>query len=144
MTKWETTHPQVTEEERKEVISKVEEVKTWLAEKEAEQEKVSATEEPVFSSAELPAKTKAVEILVNRLSKKPKPKPPKKKKEENATKADNETTTEEAVGDEASNSTGDEQAAGDESAQPTKADEEVSGEAEATESDDSKASADEL
>lgn len=146
MTKWETTHPQITEEERNEVITKVEEIKTWLAEKEAEQEKVSATEDPVFSSAELPAKTKGVEILVNRLSKKPKPKPPKKKKEENATKADNETTTEETVGDESTNSTGDEQAAaGEDGTQPTKEDEKVSGEAEATEADDdSKASTDEL
>jgi len=99
MTKWETTHPQVTEDERKDVLSKVEEIRTWLSEKEAEQDKLSKTEEPVLISEELPFKTKAVESIVSRLSRKPKPKPPKKEKKEdgNETKAENETVTDEPI-----------------------------------------------
>ena len=95
MTKWETTHPHITEEERGDVLAKVEEIKIWLADKEAEQEKLAPSEDPAFSSAELKAKTKVVEGVVSRLSKKPKPKPKKAKKvDTNETNADNTTQAE--------------------------------------------------
>jgi hypothetical protein len=98
MKKWETTMPQVTEEERTEVLGKVEEVKKWIGEMEEAQAKADPTAEPVVKSEDVPGQSKSIEALVTRLSRKPKPKPEKKnetKTEGNETKADaNETTTE--------------------------------------------------
>ena len=91
MMKWESAMPQVTEEERSEVLSKVEEVKKWIAEKESEQAAKAPHEEPAFASAEVPLQTKPLEKLVSRLSKKPKPKPEKK---DNATKTEGEAADE--------------------------------------------------
>lgn len=90
MTKWETTMTQVTEEERKEVLTKVETVKLWMKEQTDAQEKVPPTEEPAFKSVDVPLQTKGVESILGRLSRKPKPKPPKK----NETQAENATTAE--------------------------------------------------
>lgn len=67
MKKWETAMPQVTEEERAEVLSKVDDVKKWIAEKEEEQSKKALHEEPAFSSAEVPLQTLPIEMLVTRL-----------------------------------------------------------------------------
>ena len=93
MTKCETTHPQITEVERNDVLAKIEEAKTWLTEKEAEQEKVALPDDPAFNSSQVPLRTKSVESMVSRLSKKPKHKPPKSNetKAEDDTKAKNET-----------------------------------------------------
>jgi hypoxia up-regulated 1 len=92
MKKWETGLPQVTEEEKAEVLVKVEEVKAWIAEKEAAQAEVAAYEDPVFTSEEVPLQTKPIEKLVSRLSKKPKPKPiVKEQKNETDADAGNET-----------------------------------------------------
>lgn len=105
MKKWETTMPQVTEDERADVLSKVEEVKKWIQDKLEEQDSKAAHEEPAFSSADVPLQTKGIERLVGRLSKKPKPKPEKKEtvKAENETaKAENETAAEEAEGEQES------------------------------------------
>jgi hypothetical protein len=91
MKKWETSMAQVTEEERTEVLSKVEEVKTWISETEEAHAKADPTADPVVKSEDVPLQSKAIETLVARLSRKPKPKPEKK----NETKTDaNETTTE--------------------------------------------------
>jgi len=107
MKKWETTHPQVTEEERGEVLTKVEAVKAWIKEKEAEQAEKKPHEEPAFASADVPLQTKSVESLVKRLSRKPKPKAEKKNAtdanatEANATEADaTEADATDATGDE--------------------------------------------
>jgi len=100
MKKWETTMPQVTEEERAEVLAKVEDVRKWISEKEEAQEKASPSEDPVFTSEEVPAQSKPIETLVARLNRKPKPKPEKKnetKPEGNETEAEaeeSETATE--------------------------------------------------
>ena len=83
MTKWETTMPQVTEEERAEVMAKVEAARKWLSDKEDEQAAKASHDDPAYLSTEVGPQFKPVESLVMRLSKKPKPKPPKK--EENAT-----------------------------------------------------------
>ena len=132
MTKWETTHPHITAEERGDVVGKVEDIKNWLAEKEAEQEKVATSDDPVFSSAELKAKTKAVESVVGRLSKKPKPKPPKKKKEEtNETKSENATDAEnESIVDEGTDASSDKTSAAEGGSNETTP-EEKSGDADA-------------
>jgi len=99
MKKWETTMPQVTEEERAEVLAKVEDVRKWISENEEAQAKADPAEEPVFKSEDVPAQSKPIETLVARLNRKPKPKPEKKnetKPEGNETEAEgNETTTEE-------------------------------------------------
>jgi hypothetical protein len=103
MKTWETTMPQVTEEERNEVLVKLEVVKTWMKDQEEAQSKVAASEDPAYKSVDVPLQTKTVEAILGRLSRKPKPKPPKKnetKADSNATKADNDTETVEIKVDE--------------------------------------------
>merc|ERR1712232_262437 len=91
MTKWETTHPHITEEERTNVLSKVETVKEWMAQKEEEQSKIAGSDDPTFTSEECPEQTKSIEAMISRLSRKPKP----EKKQSNETKGDsNETKAE--------------------------------------------------
>ncbi len=113
--KWETTMPQITEEERGEVQAKVDEIKVWIDTKLAEQDTKQPHEEPAFSSAEVPLQSKSLERLMNKLSKKPKPKPVKKKEE--VDKADNNTKAEGEATEEASaeESKAKEDNAGDES-----------------------------
>lgn len=90
--KWETTMPQITEEERGEVLAKVDEIKKWMEEKLAEQETKQPHEDPAFSSDDVPLQSKSLERLMAKLSKKPKPKPVKKK--DDADKAENATNAE--------------------------------------------------
>eukprot|EP00540_Astrosyne_radiata_P017034 CAMPEP_0116852442 /NCGR_PEP_ID=MMETSP0418-20121206/17292_1 /TAXON_ID=1158023 /ORGANISM="Astrosyne radiata, Strain 13vi08-1A" /LENGTH=619 /DNA_ID=CAMNT_0004484599 /DNA_START=34 /DNA_END=1895 /DNA_ORIENTATION=+ len=92
--KWETDKPQVTSEERSDVLEKIQEVESWMTEMEEAQEKADPTEDPVFNSAEVPLKSKDIEVLVTRLHRKPKP-----KVEKNATKAENATNTTEGGAD---------------------------------------------
>ena len=97
MIKWETTMPQVTEEERGDVMAKVEAARKWLSDKEDQQASKAPHEEPAYLSSEVGSQFKPVESLVMRLSKKPKPKPPKKeenKTETNSTDADDEVKEE--------------------------------------------------
>jgi len=88
MKKWETSMPHITEEERTGVLDKVEELKKWITEMEEEQSKADPTEDPVFNSADVPPKSKPIEVMVTKLNRKPKPKPKK-----NETKAENATNT---------------------------------------------------
>merc|ERR1712232_296797 len=88
MMKWETTHQHITEEERKDVLSKVETVREWMAQKEEEQSKTADSDDPTFSSEECPRQTKAIEAMVSRLSRKPKP----EKKQSNVTEGDGNET----------------------------------------------------
>ncbi len=101
MKKWETTMPQVTEEERAEVLAKVEDVRKWISEKEEAQEKASPSEDPVFTSEEVPAQSKPIETLVARLNRKPKPKPEKK----NETKSEGNETEAKAEAEESETAT---------------------------------------
>jgi len=94
MTKWETTMEHITEEERKEVLEKVAEAEAWVEEKVKAQEEADVTEDPVFTSEEVPGQTKRIESIVARLMKKPKPKPPKKNETEEE-KTETESSTEE-------------------------------------------------
>ena len=89
MKKWETTMPQVTEEERSDVLSKVADARKWVEDKEKEQKKKKSHEDPAFSSEDVPLQAKSIEKLVSKLNKKPKPKPEKKEEEKkNDTDAD--------------------------------------------------------
>jgi len=94
MIKWETTMPQVTQEERGDVMAKVEAARKWLSDKEDLQASKAPHEEPAYLSSEVGPQFKPVESLVMRLSKKPKPKPPKK--EENETETNTTDATDEA------------------------------------------------
>ena len=101
MKKWEESKPQITEEERKDVLDQVEEVRKWIAEKEGKQAKKKAHEEPAFLSEEVPLQTKKLEAMVLRLSKKPKPKPVKTEETPsnetaNATEPEGEESVEDA------------------------------------------------
>jgi hypoxia up-regulated 1 len=120
MTKWETTMPQVTDEERMEVLGKVEEVRKWIADKEDAQALLMASEDAAFVSADCPLQTKTLEALVARLNRKPKPKPPKVEK--NETEATNETDATEATNE---TQTGDEATETDEEPASTTGEEET-------------------
>lgn len=112
MTKWETTMPQVTEEERGEVMAKVEAARKWLSDKEEAQAAKAPHEDPAYLSTEVGPQFKPVESLVMRLSKKPKPKPPKKeenKTETNSTEADGEAKEGEPGADDAESKEGGEE-----------------------------------
>merc|ERR1712159_3674 len=94
--KWETDKPHITEEEKGDVMEKVEAVKKWIEEKEAEQAEKQAYEDPAFTSEEVPLQTKSIERLMGKLNKKPKPKPPKKEAENKTETEGNETAEAEA------------------------------------------------
>jgi hypothetical protein len=93
MIKWETTQPQVTEEERAEVISKVEIIRTWIAEKTEAQAAADPASDPVFTSAEVPLQKSDLQKIISKLSRKPKPAPKKVEKK-------NETNEEDVATDE--------------------------------------------
>ena len=93
MKKWEATMPQVTEEERTDVISKVEDVRKWIAEKTEAQAAADQTSDPVFTSDEVPLQTTEIQKAVSKLSKKPKP-VPKKEEKKNETEPEKKTEDE--------------------------------------------------
>eukprot|EP00559_Dactyliosolen_fragilissimus_P008936 CAMPEP_0184862262 /NCGR_PEP_ID=MMETSP0580-20130426/6742_1 /TAXON_ID=1118495 /ORGANISM="Dactyliosolen fragilissimus" /LENGTH=937 /DNA_ID=CAMNT_0027360033 /DNA_START=157 /DNA_END=2970 /DNA_ORIENTATION=+ len=103
MTKWEKTMEHITQEEREEVLAKVEDVRKWITEKEEAQAAVDPTTDPIFTSDEVPTQTKPIEILVGTLSRKPKPKPKVEKTEEkkNESETDDGGETEEKDASEA-------------------------------------------
>lgn len=73
--KWEKTLPQVTEEERGEVLALCDKAEAWVEEKEAAQAAHASSEAPLFTSAEVGAILKPTAALVTKLSRKPAPKP---------------------------------------------------------------------
>jgi len=106
MKKWETTMEHITEEERTEVLDKVDEVRTWIEEKVGEQEKADVAGDPVFTSDEVPGQTKRIESIVAKLMKKPKPKPEKKNETEAAEKNETDSSSNEDAGESSPESTG--------------------------------------
>lgn len=93
LTKWETTMPQITADERADVLAKVDEVKILIKEKEEAQAAADPTEDPVYNSEEIPLMTKEIQGILSKLSKRPKPKPEKKNETDVETEG-NATTTE--------------------------------------------------
>lgn len=142
MKKWETSMEHITEEERKEVLDKVAEVRKWVEDKVGEQEKTDATTDPVFTSEEVPGQTKRIESIVQRLMKKPKPKPVVvEKNDTEKTSEGNETeTTEKSEGDSESSTeekSDGEDKADEESSEKNEAEEEkTDGDSEKTEGDE--------
>ena len=94
MEKWIEAKPQVTEDERKEVLGQVKVVREWIAGKEKAQSKKKPHEDPVYLSSEVPLQLKPIEAILVRLNRKPKPKPPKK--ETNETNATTTTSSDDA------------------------------------------------
>ena len=105
MKKWETTMEHITEEERKEVLDKVDEAKAWIEEKVKAQEEADPTSEPVFKSEDVPGQTKKIESIVSKLMKKPKPKPVEKNETEKNETADASEGDEKKEGEASSEST---------------------------------------
>jgi len=142
MKKWETSMEHITEEERKEVLDKVAEVRKWVEDKVGEQEKTDATTDPVFTSEEVPGQTKRIESIVQRLMKKPKPKPVVvEKNDTEKTSEGNETeTTEKSEGDSESSteekSDGEDKADEDSSEKNEAEEEKTDGDSEKTEGDE--------
>lgn len=137
MKKWETSMEHITEEERQEVLDKVQDVRAWIEEKVKAQEEADPTGDAVFTSEEVPGQTKKIEGIVARLMKKPKPKPEKK----------NETSAEKTESDGAEPADSEEKKDGEESSEEkpdsedSKEDEPAEGEADAdsAEGDEAKA-----
>merc|ERR1712023_189008 len=114
--KWTETMPQVTDEEKSNLVDLVEKANKWLDDKEEAQSKRAAHEDPVFDSADVMPQLKTVGFTFEKLLRKPKPPPPKPAKNETATSNttnstdgnqedtdttvdDDETTEEESVED---------------------------------------------
>jgi len=79
-TLWVTNLTHITEEEKSDVHSKIEDARKWLSDKVDAQAEKDGHEDPVFTSEEVPLQTKPIQKLIAKLSKKPKPKPPKVEK----------------------------------------------------------------
>jgi hypoxia up-regulated 1 len=75
---WAEKFPQVTEEEKKDLLALIQKADDWIEEKAELQEKNSPFEKPVFHSSEIATQLKPVRTLFEKLMKKPKPAPEKK------------------------------------------------------------------
>lgn len=78
---WAEKYPQVTEEEKSELLALVQKIDQWIEDKVEAQDKIPAYEKPVFHSSEIAKELKPVRTLFEKLLKKPKPAPPVEKKE---------------------------------------------------------------
>uniref|UniRef100_A0A7S2UZJ9 Uncharacterized protein n=1 Tax=Fibrocapsa japonica TaxID=94617 RepID=A0A7S2UZJ9_9STRA len=92
VTTWEEEKPWITEEERTDVLERIQKAEDWLAEQEEKQADQPSHEDPVFLSTDVDPKMKPVKSLMAKLNKKPKPAPPKP--------AENESETVEASSEE--------------------------------------------
>ncbi|GMF20722.1 unnamed protein product [Phytophthora fragariaefolia] len=99
MNEWSTSKPQVTDEERSDVIEKIDELEAWLTESEASQKAAPKHEKPVVTSADVAKKVQGVKKFVAVLAKRPKPQPVKTDKndtEKDGSKAEEETSSKES------------------------------------------------
>jgi len=95
--KWVTNLTHITEEEKDDVHSKIEDARKWLSDKVYAQAEKDGHEDPVFTSDEVPLQAKPIHKLIAKLAKKPKPKPPKVEK--NDTKSNTTQDEESDKGD---------------------------------------------
>ncbi|KAI9980623.1 hypothetical protein PInf_009926 [Phytophthora infestans] len=91
MNEWSTSKPQVTDDERSDVVEKLGELEAWLTESETSQKAAPKHEKPVVTSADVAKKVQGVKKFVAVLAKRPKPQPVKIDK--------NDTEEEESKGD---------------------------------------------
>jgi len=94
--KWNSTHPQITSEEKEEATDLVNDISKWLDDNVEKQKSHPSHEKPVFLTSDLVSQMKPLKNKIKALSRKPKPKPPveKTKKETNANETESTTTTE--------------------------------------------------
>lgn len=107
---WSEKSPHITEEEKQKLLEAVEKAEKWIQDKLDEQAKVSAFEEPVFDSTDVPLQLKNLSIMFDKLARKPKPAPPIVDKNSTSSNSTDSSTGPETVkvevnSDEASNST---------------------------------------
>lgn len=112
LTKWETAKPHITEEERGKVIEKIEAARAFIKEKEEAQSATKPHEDPAYLSTDLIEKVTPVQSMMERLARKPKPKP--EKKESNETKSENATETNNSTTDSTDEDTSSEEKPSDE------------------------------
>lgn len=79
---WRSERPWLTEAQLAEAEEKISELLAWLEEQEVAQKQVAAHEPPVFTSADVQGRVKAVRQLMRRLRNIPAPPPPKEEKKE--------------------------------------------------------------
>ncbi|GMF19358.1 unnamed protein product [Phytophthora lilii] len=99
MNEWSTSKPQVTDEERSDVVEKLDELEAWLTESEASQKAAPKHEKPVVTSADVAKKVQGVKKFVAVLAKRPTPQPVKTEKndtEKDGSKAEEETSSKES------------------------------------------------
>ncbi|CAH0478503.1 unnamed protein product [Peronospora belbahrii] len=77
MDDWATSKPQVTEQERSDVVEKLDELDVWLTESGSKQKASPKHEKPVVTSADVIKKVQGVKKFVGALAKRPKPMPVK-------------------------------------------------------------------
>lgn len=114
MLKWETDKPQITQEEREEVMELVNNARKWLDDMEMKQASTPAYETPVYFSQDVPKQAKPIETLVAKLNKRPKPKVEKKKEEEEEKEKDENATDAETEADGDADGDAEEEEAGNE------------------------------
>merc|ERR1712038_694364 len=131
MKKWEKSMPQIKEEERDDVLAKVEDVRKWITEKEEAQAANDPASDPVFTSEEVPLQTKDLQSLISKLSRRPKPAP---KKEEKKDKKNETDAADEKKEDDKDSESGDKNETSSEEKET--ADSEVAGEGESAEKKD--------
>lgn len=147
MKKWETSMPQITEEERNDVLAKVEIVRKWITEKAEAQASADPSADPVFTSEEVPLQTKDLHSIISKLSRRPKPTPPKeeKKNETDSEEGEKKTETEtEATKDEESSEGKEEEASEEDAKDATEETKEEESQPESTEDDEKDESEGEL
>ena len=74
--------PWIAEEEKKDILDKVEEARQWMEDELAKQAALQKHEDPVFSITLLADKMKKLQKLFKKVSQKPKPKEKKEEKKE--------------------------------------------------------------
>merc|ERR1712146_130780 len=96
--KWNSTHPQITSEEKEEATDLVNDISKWLDDNVERQKTHPSHEKPVFLTSDIVSQMKPLKNKIKALSRKPKPKPPvektKKQTKTNETETESAKTTE--------------------------------------------------
>merc|ERR1712012_536006 len=94
MEKWKESMPQITDDERADVLAKVVKIEEWMKEMEEKQAELEPYDAPAFNSTEVPLQSKSLDTLIKKLGRKPKPRPKKAPKNETKSDGDKNTTAE--------------------------------------------------
>ena len=86
--------PWITDDEKNDVLEKIEDMNSWLEEKVKEQAEKKLTDDAVLTAKDVDAKFKPVEKLYKKVTDKKKPKETKKKKEKKEEKKEDDEDNE--------------------------------------------------